>query len=265
MGRYPWTEVFLLEVFRVLVFYPTRHNVYRIVVLVGMIYLAVQIYRTPEVTDPISLTYTVGGLIPFYFAHTAHLLWGEGTFPDHWRRVRDEVHTKADASGLENLPSNFPFKKKLWWMLDIAYGIRMVGWIKESRGTPPPLPQPSRRSFLWKAFSKLIFNTILVDLTTLLFAGSPAWDSRVHDPTDGPETYLAAVPLLHRSPYILAFAIRVMGGFSAIYNIMALVCVGIFRSSPALWPDIEGSWEDSYTLRKFWGCVYQVSSHFSAH
>jgi len=92
-----------------------------------------------------------------------------------------------------------------------------------------------------------------VDLTTLVYAQSPAFDSRVHDPSDGPETYLAAVPLLHRVPYILAFALAMVFGFSAVHNAMALVCVGLGGSSPTLWPDIGGRLEDAYTLRRFWG------------
>ncbi|KAF9777635.1 membrane bound O-acyl transferase family-domain-containing protein [Thelephora terrestris] len=253
MGRYPWTEVFLLELLRILVFYPTRHRVYRLLILAAMIYLAAQIYLTPEVTDPLSITYTVGGTIPLAFAYAAHVLYGQGPFPDHWRRVRDEVHAEADADRLDNLPSNFSFVKKLWWMLDLAYSIRMIGWVQEPRDSLPSRPPPSRQTFFWKTFLKLIVNLAIVDLTTIVFAQSPAFDSRVHDPSDGPETYLAAVPLPHRAPYILALALMMACGFSAVHNLMALTCVGIGRSSPTLWPDIGGRWEDSYTLRKFWG------------
>ncbi|KAF9644020.1 hypothetical protein BDM02DRAFT_3122622 [Thelephora ganbajun] len=91
MERYPWVEVLLFEVLRVIVFYPTRQDAYRVVVLTTMVYVAAQIYPTPEFTDPL-----------------------KATFPNHWRRVRDEVHTKADTSGLDDLPSNFPLTKKLW-------------------------------------------------------------------------------------------------------------------------------------------------------
>ena len=258
MGRYPWTEVFLFEALRILVFYPTRHHVYRVAILAGMIYLAARIYLTQEVTDPLSVTYTVGGTIPLAFGFAAHILYGGGPFPDYWRRVRDEVHTEADAGGLGNLPSNFPFTKKLWWMLDLAYSIRMIGWVQEPRDSLPPRPQSSRQTFLLKTFFKLIANAVLVDLTTLVYAHSPAFDSRAHDPSDGPETYLAAVPLLHRVPYILAFALAMVFGFSAVHNAMALVCVGLGRSSPTLWPDIGGRLDDAYTLRKFWGYVYRA-------
>ena len=260
MGRYPWAEVLLFEVLRIIVFYPTRHRIHRIFLLAAMIHLAAKIFLTPEVTVPLTLTYTVGGTIPFYFAFTLYILWAEGdSFPDHWRRVRDQVRTEASPTESDNLPSNFPLTKKLWWMLDIAYSTRMIGWNQEPRKCLPPRPPPSRGTFLWKTFLKLVVNAALVDLTTLVFAGSPAFDSRVHDPTDGPETYLAATPFLLRVPYILAFGVMMVGGFSSLHNVMALVCVGLGRSSPTLWPDIGGRWEDAYTLRKFWGCVNRTS------
>lgn len=255
MGRYPWAEIFLLEVLRILVFYPTHHRAYRIAIFTAMIYITARIYLTQEVTGSLSLVYTVGGTIPLHLAHAAHILWGEGPrFPDHWRRVRDEVHTEGDEKGgLNNLPSNFPFSKKLWWMLDIAYSFRMIGWVQEPTGSLPQPPPPSRRRFLWMTLLKLVINLAIADLSTILFAGNPACDSRVHDPTDGPETYLPAVPLLRRAPYILAFAFMGVAIFGAVHNVAALVCVGLGGSSPTLWPDIGGSWEDSYTLRKFWG------------
>ena len=255
MGQYPWTEVLLFEVLHIIVFYPTRQHAYRVVVLAAMIYVAARIYLTQEVTDPLSVTYTVGGMIPFHFAFTAYLLLAEGSFPDHWRRVRDEVGTKADTGGLDTLPSNFPLTKKLWWMIDIAYSIRMVGWVQEPRSCLPPHPPPSRSTFLRKTFLKFIINGLIIDFTSCVFAFSPAFDSRLHDPTDGPETYLAAVPLLHRVPYILAHGLMVTAGISAIHNIVALVCVGLGCSSPTLWPDISGRWEDAYTVRRFWGYV----------
>ena len=259
MGRYPWAEVLLLEVLHIIVLYPTRQHAYRAVVLAAMIYVAVQIYRTPEVTDPLTLTYTVGFTMAFHFISTAYLLFAESTFPDHWRRVRDEVRVEADAEGLDRLPSNFPLAKKLWWMVDIAYGGRMIGWVQGPLKGIPPHPPSSRRTFLRRTFLKLIINVIIVDLTRSVFALSPAFDHRLHDPTDGPETYLAAVPLLRRVLYILPYGIKMSAVVGATHNLIALVCVGLGHSSPALWPDISGRWGAAYTLRGFWGYVRRWS------
>jgi len=244
MGRYPWAEALLFEVLHIAFFYPTHRHAYRVAVLV-----AIPIYRTPEVTNQIGLVFIMGCTIALHFLFVAYLLFAEGSFPNHWRRVRDGVHAKAD----DKLPSNFPFAKKLWWMVDISYSNRMVGWVQEPQGCLPSHPPPSRRTFLWKTFFKLVKNAIITDFTLSMFSWDPAFDSRAHDPADGPETYLSAVPLLRRVPYILVWGIWAGASMGMMHNIMALVCVGLGLSSPTLWPDIGGRWADAYTLRKLWG------------
>ena len=255
MGRYPWAEVLLFEVLRVTTFYPTRQHAYRVVVLPAMVYVAAQIYLTAEVTDPLTVTSTVGNAIAVRFAFTVYLLFTEGPFPDHWRRVRDEVHGKADTGGSDVLPSNFPLTKKLWWMVDIAYSFRMIGWIQEPRNSLLSHPPPSRSTFLRKTFLKFVINSVIADFASSFLALSPAFNSRLHDPTDGPETYLSAVPLLHRVPYILACGLMMVAGLGVMHNITALICVGLGYSSPPLWPDIWGQWENAYTVRRLWGYV----------
>jgi len=140
-------------------------------------------------------------------------------------------------------------------MVEIANGVRMIGWVQEPRGCMPPHPPPSRRTFLWKTFFKLVKNAITADLITSALALSPAFDDRVHDPTDGPEAYLAAIPLLQRVPYIMAWSIGTAASVCAMHNIMALVCVGLGYSSPTLWPEMWGRWGDAYTVRRLWGYV----------
>ena len=256
MGEYPWKKVLLFEALHIAVFYPTRGRVYRVVVLAAKIYTAAQIYLTAEVTEPVTVTYLVGTSIATYFTFTAYLLCAEGAFPDHWRRVRDKVRVGDDQGGLDNPPSNFPLRKKLWWMLDIAHSPRMVGWVQEPQDHLPPHPPPSRRTFLWKTLLKFAINAFLVsDLVTLVLGQTPAFDSRLHDPADGPETYLAAVPFLRRVPYILAYGVRAATFISIANNLAALVCVGLGRSSPTLWPDMWGRWRDAYTVRRLWGYV----------
>ena len=256
MGRYPWAEFLLFNFLYIIFPYPTRQHAYRVVVLTAMIYFGAQIYLTQEVTDLVTLQYASGFMVASQLMFVTHLLFAEGPFPDHWRRVRDETDAGVGGGGSDKLPSSFPLTKKLWWMLDIACNMRMIGWVQEPQGCMPPHPPPSRRAFLQKTFLKLIINTVIADLTiSAFFALSPRFDRRLHDPADGPETYLAAVPLLHRVPYIMAWAIGTAGPIIIRHNALALLCVGLGHSSPTLWPDIWGSWGDAYTLRILWGYV----------
>ena len=213
---------------------------------------------------PLSLTYSVGCRVAHCYLFRMYLLFAEGPFPDHWRRVRDEAHEKVDADDvpddLDRRPSNFPFVKKLWWTTDISYnGLRMIGWVQEPKNCMTPHPPPSRRTFLWKTSLKLIANIVTADLTSSVLAQIPAFDNRLHDPASGPKTYLAAVPLLHRAPYVLAWDISMGAMISATHNVQALVCVGLCYSRPTLWPDMWGRWSDGYTLRRLWGYVLSTN------
>ena len=255
MGRYPWPEALLFEVLHITILYPTRQNAYRAVVLAAMICVTAKIYLLPEITGSVGMIYSLGAVISFQSIFTAYLLFAEGTFPDHWRRVRDEVHGKDNgAGGSDKLPSSFPLREKLWWMVDMAFSVRMIGWVQEPRDAMPPHPPPSRRTFLWKTFSKFIANAIVADFLAFVFnALSTTVDYPSHDPADGPKAYLAA--LLCRVPYTLSYGIGAGAVISAMHNAVALVCVGLGHSGPTLWPDIWGRWGDAYTLRKLWGYV----------
>ena len=255
MGRYPWPETLLFELLHIIVFYPTHQHVYRVVVLAAMIYVTAQIYLIPEIAGPLGMIYALGVTISFQFIFVAYILFAGGLFPNHWRRVRDEVHAKAGTGGSDRRPSSFPLMEKLWWMVDISYSLRMIGWVQEPRNALPPRPSPSHRTFLRGAFFKLIGNAIMADFMAFVFALSTTFDYSPHDSTDSHEAYLAVVLLLRRVPYTLSWGIGAGALVSAIHNAVAFACVGLGRSSPTLWPDIWGRWQNAYTLRKFWGCV----------
>ena len=184
MGQSPWPEVVLFEVLHITILYPTRHHAYRVFLFAG--------YQKPGFAEPVRTPYSIGVSVALYLGSTVYLLWGEGSFPGHWRRVCDEAHVKRSPGGLDNLPSNFPFTKKFWWVLDLASSPRMVGWVREPRDHLPKHPPPSRRTFLWKTVLEFIVNSFLIpDLLSLVLGQTLVFDSRLHDPTSGPETYLA--------------------------------------------------------------------------
>ena len=60
MGPYPLAEITFSLILRFITFYPTRHYLYRIIVLAASIYLMAKLYSTPEVAGQIDLAYAVG-------------------------------------------------------------------------------------------------------------------------------------------------------------------------------------------------------------
>jgi hypothetical protein len=109
-----------------------------------------------------------------------------------------------------------------------------AGWVQEPRDCLPP----ARLTFLWKTL-KCILNTLVLDLTPLVFTQSTAFDSRMHDHTDGPQPYLVAIPLLRCVPYVL-LCVRFVSRMNRAREIVALVCVCLGGLNPTLWPDFWG-------------------------
>ena len=93
---------------------------------------------------------------------------------------------------------------------------------------------------------------VLSDLGIRVLAQSQAFDSRVHDPSDCPETSdLIAVPFLRRTIHIWAHSNGISSGITILQNGFALVYVGLGGSSPTSLPEVWGRWGDAYTVRRF--------------
>lgn len=256
MGRYLWVKLLLFGILRVITFYPTRGHGYQVFVLSATIYVVAHIHL--ETTEPTTSLYFVGTSIAYHLTFTTYLLCAGGTFPNHWKRVRDGTSAESDASGSNNSPSNFPFKKKFWWMLDLAHSPRMVGWVQQPQNCLPACPPPSRRIFLRKTLLKLILNVVINDVLTFLCVPPPPLDSRFpQGSTYAPKTVFAITSFLHHAPYVVAFGVITATSISTVQNIASLTFVGLGCSSPTLWPDMWGNWGDAYTVRRLWGCVFQ--------
>ena len=99
MGPYPWAEILLFKLLHTVALYPTRQLIHRPVVLAAMVYVATQIFLRMEIAEPLGIGYGVGFQIALHFELIAHLLCAEGPFPDHWRRVRDDLEVHAKTEG----------------------------------------------------------------------------------------------------------------------------------------------------------------------
>lgn len=67
------------------------------------------------------------------------------------------------------------------------------------------------------------------------------------------------VPVLHRvlvqTSFMVPFAVLIRAVIVGVYSVMALSCVGLGVSEPALWPPISGSLFDAWSIRRLWGYV----------
>ncbi|OJJ84629.1 wax synthase family protein [Aspergillus glaucus CBS 516.65] len=68
------------------------------------------------------------------------------------------------------------------------------------------------------------------------------------------------VTLLHRvlvqTSFMVPFAVLIRAVIVGVYSVMALSCVGLGISEPALWPPISGSLLDAWSIRRLWGLTW---------
>lgn len=188
MGRFPLAEYLAFEVLFVAFFYPTPRHTYRVVILTSMIYLAAQLYLTRETTDLVAFQYAAAFTAVGPFTFITYVLLAERSFPDNWRRVRDEVDVGADAGGLDKLTIKFPVDKEALadgrHFLEHAYDWMGPGTTKWDSTTSATIASNVPLEDLLKTHNE----RHVTDLT------AAALEYLLHYPTNNPKTYLAAVP-----------------------------------------------------------------------
>lgn len=73
-----------------------------------MIYVAEQLYLTPEVADPLAVMFGVGFTIPSHFIFTTVPSVRRGVVSRSLEARWDEVHVNANGGGLDKLPPTPP-------------------------------------------------------------------------------------------------------------------------------------------------------------
>ena len=149
--------------------------------------------------------------------------------------------------------------KQLAWAFWMPYNYRRVRTPWQIRGLPSFDPRdpsyvPSQRSFLLRCAGKVVVCGMLIRLFTLdteypglLDLLAILWGQR-------PDVSLAQHMLVHVS-FMIPFAVLIRAVIVGVFSFMALVCVGLGVSEPALWPPISGSLVDAWSIRRLWGYV----------
>lgn len=146
---------------------------------------------------------------------------------------------------------------QLTWAFWMPYNYRRVRTPWQIRRLPcfrrdEPGYVPGRGRFLVTCAGKAVLCGSLVRILTvdLQYAGLEEqlgilWGQRED------------VTLLHRvlvqTSFMVPFAVLIRAVIVGVYSVMALSCVGLGISEPALWPPISGSLLDAWSIRRLWG------------
>lgn len=240
---FPWSLFMLFEILHMATCYPTIYsNLRKWAFAPGMVVVAAYLAKTQPRILPGPTGYMIGTSVTFHTFCTLHIVYIQDGFPNFWRRVKDGDHP----------PSTFSFWRKVWWMLDLAYGSRKVGWVQEPRGALPPRPQfTSRIAFIASNVFWGIVHAASVQLMHRYWTGHPSFGTDIT--TGGPEFYLSSMPLLSRLPDIVIWGTGMLSFLTLPTNVMAVLSVGTGLYDPDDFPPFIGSITEAYTVRRLWG------------
>ncbi|KZT19948.1 hypothetical protein NEOLEDRAFT_1076747 [Neolentinus lepideus HHB14362 ss-1] len=204
--------------------------------------LTTSIIYTAFTLDALTLTtgdprrdFSMGTAMTSNLATAIHLLWMSDP-------VRDFRHGKVNIN-LGTLPTS----KRWYWMLCVLYSPRGIGWNYQVANVPLP-PCQSRWQFVLRQVGRALGMFLLVDIAQTYMRSNSAFTN----PTPNNSPFTSQGYLL-RCINIIAWLTTSHGTLNMNYTLLSAVFVAIGLSEPKDWPDLFGSWTESYTVRRYWG------------
>ncbi|KAH9949040.1 membrane bound O-acyl transferase family-domain-containing protein [Amylocystis lapponica] len=181
--------------------------------------------------------YSIGTTFMSVAFNTFHLL----LLSDPLKEFRHETDTVP--------PIELPFLRRAYWASSVVNNARGVGWNYQVAHLPPP-PTSTRRAFIISRLFRIVWLYLIADALQ-------SFALHVLNPMYLPEGGDALPLTAHGIPWLcINVAFRwpfVYWVFLLQQSVLAVVHVSLGLSEPRHWPDICGSWLDSYTVRRYWG------------
>lgn len=176
-------------------------------------------------------------------------------------RVSYTAHAEWEAKNRVSADTS-PVTTQLSWAFWMPYNYRRVRtpWqIKRLPGFSRRDPGyiPSRALFLRRCAAKVAVCAAFIPIFTidLQYSGlkeqlAVLWGD------DSDQLGVSPVRrLLVQSNFMLMFGILTRAVIVGVYSSLALVCVALDVTEPALWPPISGSLMDAWSIQRLWGCA----------
>ena len=159
--------------------------------------------------------------------------------------------SSADAS---------PVTTRLSWAFWMPYNYRRVRTPWQIKRLPgfsrrDPAYIPSRANFLLRCAAKVAVCAAFIPIFTidLQYPGLKEQLAILWGDDSGQLGIPLAPRLLVQSNFMLMFGILTRAVIVGVYSSLALVCVALDVTEPALWPPISGSLMDAWSIQRLWG------------
>ncbi|KAH9949041.1 membrane bound O-acyl transferase family-domain-containing protein [Amylocystis lapponica] len=181
--------------------------------------------------------YCVGGVFVSMLFNAVHML----LLSDPLKEFRHETDTVP--------PTDLPFLRRVYWALSVVNNARGVGWNYQVAHLPPP-PTSTRRAFIIGRLYRIAIVYLAMDAlqSFMLHVLNPMYLPEGGDalPMTAHGVVWLCINVVCRWPF--AYYLILLQQW-----VLAVAHVALGLSEPRHWPDICGSWLDSYTVRRFWG------------
>lgn len=200
----------------------------------------------------------IGKALQFAFVKQGMLKIGEIRPGEMKIKMKVKQGMNGEAVAVTTPESNAAQPGHPWiasWLYDaveVSCAMRGYGW-KFGRGVHLPKdPRPmERNAFLRATFFAFLKNFLLLDLYDSALKFFPGVGSPL-----GGSMFYPNLPPLQR--YVVSTTIHMisgsalMAGFSMVYDLVTIICVGLLDNSPASWPPIiDNPWR-SDSMHVFW-------------
>ncbi|TFK46787.1 hypothetical protein OE88DRAFT_861116 [Heliocybe sulcata] len=164
----------------------------------------------------------------------------------HLLYLSDPVHQFRHEKDTMD-PAALPMLKRWYWVLCLLHSPRGIGWSYRVAHTPCS-PQQKRWHFVFLRLGRAIALFLIIDVAQTYIHSNPSFTHPT--PYNSPFT---SQGYLLRCVNIVAWLTVSHGTLNMNYTALSAACVAIGLSEPQDWPDLFGSWRESYTVRRYWG------------
>jgi hypothetical protein len=243
---FSWSLYLFIQSIFLSLHFPTTWNAPRIVCFLVLAGALFHLHTRSSLFSP-GEVYVLGCSNAILFCAAFYIVFIDHDFPDGLRRARD--------AGSAEVPSKYPLRRRLDWMLDLGGNIRRIGWLPAQSNTEKT-PAPSTRPRWLFVISRVALAALCLVVFQVIIENrsmDPSWDPRVQNQHHGNGLYyISRKSLVLRGIDVISWTFCIATEMSFLQSLAAAITVGLGVLSPEDWPILFGSPLDAYTVRNFW-------------
>ncbi|OJA19966.1 hypothetical protein AZE42_04222 [Rhizopogon vesiculosus] len=139
------------------------------------------------------------------------------------------------------------FFERFTWAADLCGSPRAIGWHHQVK--LPEETTKSRKEFVLARLMRAAKHYVFFDLGLFYMKHNPVFKS--------PAAFASQTNFVHRFLGCFVYVGTNYCMVNVVHALIVAVVVSCTSAETSSWPNIFGKWEDTYTIRRFWGRTWQ--------